>query len=130
MRRIVACESQIAMACRDKAGVGIGIGRQCCHRIPHRMRQALVSFDGEACQQAAQIAEMRRSSGMGNASTSGAFPQADRIRAGYQNNIGNGIQQRAAERAMVVFAPGLGRDRHGTTMLCDELLDNGNSWQP
>jgi hypothetical protein len=31
---------------------------------------------------------------------------------------------------MVVFAPGLGRDRHGTTMLCDELLDNGNSRQP
>ena len=94
------------------------------------MRQAQVSFGGEACQQAAQIAEMWRGSGMGNASTSGAFPQADRIRPGRQNNIGNGIQQRAAQRAMVVFALGLGRDRHGTTMLCDELLDNGNSWQP
>jgi hypothetical protein len=115
------------MACRGKAGVGICIGRQGCHRIPHRMRQAQVSFDGEACQQAAQIAEMWCGSGMGNASTSGAFPQADRIRPGRQNNIGNGIQQCAAQRAMVVFALGLGRDRHGTSILCDELLDNGNS---
>ena len=93
------------------------------------MRQAKVSFGGEACQQAAQIAEMWRRSGMRNASTSGAFPQADCIRTGHQNNIGNGIQQRTAERAMVVFALGLGRDRHETTMLCDELLDNRQSLQ-
>jgi hypothetical protein len=73
---------------------------------------------------------MRRGSGMGNASTSGAFPQAYRIRPSRQNNIRNGIQQRTAERAMVVLAPGLEHGRHGTTMLCDELLDNGNSWQP
>jgi len=127
MRRIIACESHIAMTCRDKAGVGIRIGRQGCHRIPHRMRQAKISFDGKACQQAAQIAEMWRGSGMGDASTSGAFPQAYRIRPGRQHNVGNGIKQRAAERAMVVFALGLGRNRHRTTMLTEELLDNMNS---
>jgi len=127
MRRIVTRKSHIAMACGGKAGAGIGSGRQGGYRIPHRMRQAQVSFGGEACQQAAQIAEMWRGSGMGNASTSGAFPEADSIRPGRQNNIRNGIQQRTAERAMVVLAPGLEHGRHGTTMLCDELLDNGNS---
>ncbi|MCA3279707.1 MAG: hypothetical protein ING10_10605 [Roseomonas sp.] len=115
------------MACRGKPGAGIGIGRQGGHRIPHCMREAQVSFGGEACQQAAQIAEMRRGSGMGNTSTSGAFPQAYRIRPGRQHNIGNGIKQRAAERPMVVFALGLEHGRHRMTMLRDELLDNGPS---
>jgi hypothetical protein len=130
MRRIVARKSHVAMSCRGKAGAGIGIGRQGCHRIPHRLRQAQVSFGGEACQQAAQIAEMWRGSGMGNANPAGAFPQAYRIRPGRQHNIGNGIQQRAAERAVVVPTLGLRRGRHARTMLWEELLDNKKPLQP
>ena len=70
---------------------------------------------------------MRRGRGMGNASTARTFPEADSIRPGRQHNIGNRIKQRAAQRAVVVFALGLGRDRHAATMRCDDLLDNGKS---
>lgn len=64
MRWIVACERHIALACHDMPGGGIGIWRQGGHRISHRMREAQVSFDSEACHWAAQIAEMRREGAM------------------------------------------------------------------
>ncbi|BDG70613.1 hypothetical protein Rmf_05420 [Roseomonas fluvialis] len=104
-----------------------GMGRILGHAAAHAGGQAFAAFGGKGGKQPRQVAEMRCRGGMRDTRAACRSAQAQRVRPGFAQDLGDGIEKGATQRAVVMAAGGLAGDRHGRTLRRGAKLDNGQT---
>ena len=105
MRRILQGEFEVSQTHSAQPGDMIG-RRRSAHRITHETFEMLRTFDGKGGQQTPLVSEMMRRSTMRDTGLTRESPQAQTLQACHCDDLGQGIQQRTPEIAvMVTHAP-------------------------